>query len=240
MRLIISSLLIASVALAQNDTINQIDDQGRKQGLWVYYGKDRPEMGYPKDGKIEEGSYKDNRKEGIWIKYYYDGKTPKLRGTYHNNRPSGPYQKFNKEGILVEEGTFTKSRPLGNLRGSILEKSDCSWSTTEKRDSLGLSFLHPIYQIDTSSIERDPFLLQEVYQSIEKDSILSSCVHCIHKQPKKNGYQKLYNEQHEILIDGNFKNYQFWEGKVYTYDEDGILLKVKVYKKARYHSDGQL
>ncbi len=29
-------------------------------------------------------------------------------------------------------------------------------------------------------------------------------------------------------------------GKVYVYDRDGILLKVKVYKNGVYHSDGQL
>ena len=65
---------------SQNDTINQIDEEGKKQGLWIYYGKDRPESGYPKEGKVEEGTYKDDRKDGMWARYYNDGKTIKIRG----------------------------------------------------------------------------------------------------------------------------------------------------------------
>ena len=72
-----------------DDKLNRKDDQGRKQGKWIYYGKDRPESGIPAEGKVEEGKYVDDRKEGIWIKYHNDGVTPKLKGEYENNRPKG-------------------------------------------------------------------------------------------------------------------------------------------------------
>jgi antitoxin component YwqK of YwqJK toxin-antitoxin module len=55
-----------------------------------------------------------------------------------------------------------------------------------------------------------------------------------------NGYNKVYNEDDEIWQDGVFKDAKLWDGKVYVYDRDGILLKVKVYKSGVYHSDGQL
>ena len=55
-----------------------------------------------------------------------------------------------------------------------------------------------------------------------------------------NGYNKVYNSTDEIWQDGTFKNGQLWEGKVYEYDKDGILLKVKIFKNGVYHSDGQL
>jgi antitoxin component YwqK of YwqJK toxin-antitoxin module len=50
----------------------------------------------------------------------------------------------------------------------------------------------------------------------------------------------VFNSNDEIWQDGNFKNGLLWDGKVYEYDRDGILLKVKVYKNGLYHSDGQL
>jgi antitoxin component YwqK of YwqJK toxin-antitoxin module len=50
----------------------------------------------------------------------------------------------------------------------------------------------------------------------------------------------LYNKDGEIWQDGTFKNGVLFDGKVYVYDSDGILLKVKVYKNGVYHSDGQL
>ena len=41
-------------------------------------------------------------------------------------------------------------------------------------------------------------------------------------------------------MDGIFKNGQLWDGKVYTYDRDGILQRVLVYKEGKYNSEGQL
>ena len=57
---------------------------------------------------------------------------------------------------------------------------------------------------------------------------------------KPNGYNKVYNTDDEIWQDGEFLSGRLWDGKVYEYDSDGILLKVKVFKKGVYHSDGQL
>ena len=37
-----------------------------------------------------------------------------------------------------------------------------------------------------------------------------------------------------------FKNGQLLDGKVYSYDRDGILQRVLVYKNGKYNSDGQL
>ncbi len=55
-----------------------------------------------------------------------------------------------------------------------------------------------------------------------------------------NGYNKVYNSNEELYQDGEFKDGRLFNGKMYVYDEDGILLKVKVYKDGAYHSDGQL
>jgi antitoxin component YwqK of YwqJK toxin-antitoxin module len=55
-----------------------------------------------------------------------------------------------------------------------------------------------------------------------------------------NGYNKVYNDNDEIWMEGEFKNGQLWDGKVYDYDADGILQKVRIFKLGRYHSDGQL
>jgi antitoxin component YwqK of YwqJK toxin-antitoxin module len=56
----------------------------------------------------------------------------------------------------------------------------------------------------------------------------------------RDGYNKLYNKNDEIWMDGEFKGGKLWEGKLYRYDSDGILLKIEVWKNGKYHSDGQL
>jgi antitoxin component YwqK of YwqJK toxin-antitoxin module len=54
------------------------------------------------------------------------------------------------------------------------------------------------------------------------------------------GYNKVFNEDDEIWQDGIFQSGKLWDGKVYVYDQDGILLKVKIFKNGLYHSDGQI
>jgi hypothetical protein len=60
--LILSIVLSPVLAVCQNDTINQTDINGLKQGHWIYYGKDRPDKGYPDTAIIEAGPYVNERK----------------------------------------------------------------------------------------------------------------------------------------------------------------------------------
>ncbi len=55
-----------------------------------------------------------------------------------------------------------------------------------------------------------------------------------------NGFNKLYTVSDEIWIDGQFRNGQLKEGKVFVYDRDGVLLKVRIFKDGLYVSDGGL
>jgi antitoxin component YwqK of YwqJK toxin-antitoxin module len=55
-----------------------------------------------------------------------------------------------------------------------------------------------------------------------------------------NGYNKCYTINDEIWQDGTFKSGELWDGKVYEYDKDGILIRVKIFKQGVYHSNGQL
>ena len=51
---------------------------------------------------------------------------------------------------------------------------------------------------------------------------------------------KQYNENGEIKFDGMCKDGKVWDGKMYFYDNDGILLVVEIWKNGVYNSNGQL
>ena len=53
------------------------------------------------------------------------------------------------------------------------------------------------------------------------------------------GYNKVYNANDEIWLDGNFKNGQLFDGKVYIYSSNGILKRIRIYKEGKFHSLGQ-
>ena len=260
--------------------INKVDDEGRKQGRWIYFGKDRPDLGYPMDGKIEEGEYKDDRKEGTWIKYHHDGITPKLKGTYVNNRPQGAYVKYHPNGNVKEKGSFVKNKYADSLvryningqveylafyneegkeEGDIKYYYDNGQLEFEYTSLNGVPTGKAVRYYENGDIKEEIEYAEDgsVYQSEHKEMVNPSVVvddpnKSKEKAPKiaspktkgvtflPDGYNKVYNDNDEIWLDGIFKKGSLWEGKVYEYDEDGILLKVKVFKEGVYHSDGQL
>lgn len=262
------------------DPLNQVDKDGLKQGMWVFYGKDRPEAGFPEEGKIEEGPYKDSRKEGIWIRYHNDGVTPKLKGEYHSGRPNGAYTKINADGSVREEGTFNRNKYSGSLKrwhsnGQL--EYDANYNP-EGNEEGEVTYYYPNGQVEyvytakdgkpageairyyengdvkeivtynesgaiTGREEKEMVSPKAVVESVGVSSEKAPMI----SQPRTKGapfapndYNKVYNENDEIWQDGDFRGGRLWDGKVYEYDEDGILLKVKVFKQGVFHSEGQL
>ncbi|MGB0932635.1 MAG: toxin-antitoxin system YwqK family antitoxin [Lishizhenia sp.] len=261
----------------EQESLNKIDKKGRKQGHWVYFGKDIPSKNYPDLVKVKEGEYDDDRKEGLWVSYYKDGKSPKTEGTYRNNRPTGSYvkywengtirekgvfiqkkyqdslQRFNDKGILIYEGNYDSE---GNENGTVKYYYDNGQLELEYQVEQGIikgkSIRYwpngdvkevQIYNQDGSIMSTEKIAQQTV--QIAKKPAPSN----IKKAPKienpplefnKNGYNKVYNNNKEIWMDGEFNNGLLWDGILYIYDEDGLLKKVEVYKEGLYHSDGQL
>lgn len=265
----------------QGGDTNTVDDQGRRQGKWIFFGKDRPSAGYPAEGKIEEGTYIDNRKEGMWIKYHNDGVTPKLKGEYKNNRPSGRYVKIYPDGTIKEVGTFNRNKYYDSLQryhpNGVMEYEAVFNDAGREQGTVKFYYANGqeefVYEsqdgIPTGKATRyyeNGDIKEVIYyaadgsieHSEQREMVSPEVVPVQDPGPREtapklpgeprtngvefepNGYNKVYNENDEIWQDGEFKNGLLWDGKVYEYDSDGILLKVKVFKKGNYHSDGQL
>jgi antitoxin component YwqK of YwqJK toxin-antitoxin module len=281
MSLAIAVPTVLGATVNQDDKVNQKSADGKKQGKWIYLGKDRPEEGYPANGKIEEGPYVDDRKEGTWIKYHNDGVTPKLKGEFHNNRPDGEYIKLYPNGKVREMGTFSRSLYKDSLKrfhenGVVEYEAKFNESGKEQgkvkyyypngqvefeyESSNGVTTGKAVryyengdikevlfYDESGSVAKREEREMVSPAVKVADPSASKEAAPKIAANPKTkgvkfqaNGYNKVYNANDEIWQDGNFKNGQLWDGKVYEYDRDGILLKVKVYKNGVYHSDGQL
>ena len=97
------------------DTINYIDQAGKKQGKWVLMGKHKPGTCYTANQKAEEGPYKDNRKTGNWLEYYCNGHT-KNNLTFVNGRPDGYAMMYYENGNKKEEGNWKNNRWVGNYK----------------------------------------------------------------------------------------------------------------------------
>ncbi len=250
---------IANNCFAQSDTINQKDAAGLKQGYWIFYGKDQPEKGFCDSCKVEEGLYKDDRKNGQWTYYHRNG-NPRLKGTFVNGRPTGPYEKYYENGVLMETGTFKQNAWFGDYFRYY--ESGCiqveKFININGKDSLPIFYYYN--NCDTSisvygsiQFKREKsltggtvdstFYEDRTYKSpdsgyptgeVKKESPNPMPL------PSETHYKKPINKNGNPLMDGEFKDGKLWNGKKYIYDADGILLKVEIWKNGAYHSDGQL
>ena len=258
---------------------NFTDTEGKKQGPWLYLGKDKPEKGYPAEGKIEEGPYLDNRKNGVWTKYHKDGMTPRLVGNYVYGRAKGDYTKTFANGQVKEVGTRGNKKMTGTLKryfedGQVSQEKN--FNAEGKEDGVQKMY-HPNGQVwleyetkngvktgkqirytETGEVKQiitynpDGTIAnkeeKEVKEVVKPEETVESGGNgptgvgkdTNGKPFEKNGYNKTYNSDKELEMDGKFKNGKLWDGKLYKYDSDGILLKIEIWKLGKYHSDGQL
>lgn len=283
--LLITSISFSNVPLgdppsiAQLDTlINRIDELGRKQGTWIYLGKDQPEKGYPEEAKIAEGPFIDDRKEGHWTMYFHDGATPKIEGEYVNNRPNGPFKKYYPNGKLKEEGTFSKRFYTDSLKryneAEVLiyeavlneegkETGKITYFYDNGQPEFTYTAVDGIPQGEATRFwpngdPKEEIIFDEngfvketsgeiarvnkevVIQKVKTEKTKLPPKPHVDNKFKPNGYNKVFNSDKELWMEGDFKGGMLFNGRMYIYDEDGLLYKVEVYKEGRYHSDGQL
>jgi antitoxin component YwqK of YwqJK toxin-antitoxin module len=114
-RLLLVLLCVSSTSFGQwkdfqvnskGDTLNRVDRQGKKQGIWVNHMESlRGEPGYE-----EEGYYVDDRKEGAWRLFNLMGDMVG-KENYHWGFKDGVCQYFSKHGDLVLEQGWKALNP---------------------------------------------------------------------------------------------------------------------------------
>jgi antitoxin component YwqK of YwqJK toxin-antitoxin module len=247
------------LVMAQKETLNQKDEQGLKQGYWIFYGKDFPEKGFCDSCKIEEGNYLNDRKDGIWTFYHMNDTIPRLMGTFVNGRPDGNYKKFYANGKIAEEGNYHIGKQIGLFK--TYYQSGCL-ARQKYFDNNGREYGTVTYYFDdcnqelaagTIKLKHDATVFSDITEQShcvwntraapEIDSLCSCGVSCLFKDGKTfqpNGYNRIYKKNDDLWIEGEFKEGRIYNGKIYKYDADGILLKIEIWKYGFYCCEGEL
>ena len=244
---------------------NHFDKEGNKTGRWIYFGRDIPKAHYPNDNRVMEGQYKQGKRDGTWIKYHMDGKTPLFIGNYQNNKPHGFFKKFNNGGLLIESGNFLYGKYDGIISkfydsGILMytgefyqgiENGEISHYDKYGNVELAYSSYNGVVskEFRKNEVGNNEQLksanIKPTLPSVASNNENNLAPIVLNPKVKNgkfnpNGYNKVYNEKDDILQDGVFKNSRLFDGKLYQYDSDGILFKVKIYKDGVYVSEGQI
>ncbi len=91
----------------EGDTINVSNENSEKQGFWVVF-KNKTSQ------KLQEGSYLQGKKEGIWKSFYLNGNI-KSEITYIQGEKSGEAKIFYENGNIAEEGTWMVDKWVGKF-----------------------------------------------------------------------------------------------------------------------------
>ncbi len=117
----IFTTILLNVSIGQSyqvyngDTINKVDESNFKQGHWIYFGNMTNLPEYKSEQKVEEGKFQDNRKDGLWVKYFPNEKI-QSEITFSNNRPNGEYKIYYDNGQLQEQGLWKNNRNTGAFK----------------------------------------------------------------------------------------------------------------------------
>lgn len=275
--LLVANGASAQVGTAVPDTLNKLDEAGRKQGWWKVVGpvKDKPD--YTAGKLYEEGRYADNRRVGVWKRYWPNGKVMS-QINYVMGLPKGPYTTYYPDGTTEEQGTWDLDRNTGGFK---------RWHANGKLsqeflfDNYGTRDGEQKYYHENGQLEVDVHIKQGREEGTLKryfpngelaevaefhDGVASSSKSF---QPKSkmpvilaadakpapdktpdetpnatafqvNGMNTLYDMQHRLAQQGEYRNGRLWNGKVYKYDRNGILFRVEAYVDGRYAGNAVL
>lgn len=216
----------------------------RKTGLWkayhpngklkseIYYENGMPRGKYKlyyENGKLEEeGNWDRTKNTGDFKRYYSNGQLMQDFKFTEAGLRTGPQKYFYENGNKRLEGTWQNGKESGSIV-EYYENGDVSAKKNFKEGKLDVNSLEVYAAKKPNKVAHEG---RDMVVKAEKD-----------ENPNQggfngNGYRKLYNDNMQIVKDGTFVNYRLMEGKLYRYDENGLLQQILIFKNGRYIGNG--
>ncbi len=225
--------------------IEDIDDVFEKAVKKAYYkdennnyiGKYR--RYYSNEQLMEEGQYKDGKKEGKW-NYYSPSGTLIESKTYSNGIKNGEYKKYYHTGELEEVGNYKNGKEEGqwldyykngNLSFSYNFKDGKLDGIYKNLDENG-NYIYIKEFKDGKSIGKSQYF-EENKLKLEVEDLSNSENQVFFTNIEKH---KLYYTNGQLMEEGIYKNFEK-EGLWKKYDSEGKLIKEEYYKNGELQKE---
>jgi antitoxin component YwqK of YwqJK toxin-antitoxin module len=196
---------------------------------------DGPASKYYENGKLkEEGIWKISKWVGEYKLFYANGQLHQEFNFNTNGKREGTQRYFHENGKIMIEGNWAS----GQESGVIKEYYDTGELKSEKNFNSGAVDLASIKDFDPKKPLKPEAPKESKKVMLKKEEIIENV------KPNTplilNGYHVLFNKNRQVSKDGDFKDNTLINGKNYIYDENGILLKIEVYKNGYYVGNAQI
>ncbi len=220
--------------------------RSRKYGLWKKY--------FPNGNIMNEIVFKNGRASGNFKTYYSNGNVEE-EGFWKGRVYTGGFKRYHENGTLAQEKVFNDD---GKTNGTVKYfyengQEELVFKTVNGVENGEAIRYYPngdVKEILTfdesgnmlSKVEKERVNppLKTKKEEIEAEGVKVEGMENLGGKNIVDGYHKTYNDDKDILMDGEFKDGKLINGKHYIYDEYGLLEKIEVYKKGKYVGNGVL
>ena len=236
-----------NISVFSQNAINQLDDKGKKTGYWINYSKDGK-------SKLEEGNYKDDKKDGIWKGFFPNGKI-KHEITYTNGLAKGYAKMFYEDGKPREEGTWNETCWIGDYRYYFPNGQVAyvwNYNNQGKREGEQKYFYEngnlkykggwengkvktnvEVYDESGKFVQNRIYENGKFAESVTTPQNIDNQSNKSYSTFTGTGYHTVYRLDMQVAEKGYFENGKLIKGEKFEYDENGALIVTKVYEKGQ-------
>ena len=217
--LFISLLLLVTALSAYTQSINQVDGNGKKTGLW--------KTKYDNDSLKSEGYYTAGKATGLW-KYYYDSGELMAYMEHLTDGITTNFKLFDASGPRIAEGLYVKGKKDGVWHYYGIDSSKVGEETFVKGVKNGEEKV--FYPESGKLFQTTNFVDGKKngwWKQFYPDGFLKS--DGTYKSDTLSGKIVYYHPNGKKNMEGNYVN-NLREGEFQIYDENGKLIETLHYK----------
>lgn len=198
-------------------------ENGRPNGYAIFYHD---------NGKIkEEGMWKNNRWVGTYKMYYDNGQVMQEFNFNSMGKREGKQTYYYENGQVMIEGNWKGGKEDGIVKeyyenGDIKAEKNFAGGTLDPATTKTYAAKKPLPKPDDLPKVAPPSVSSNEVTAAAKPT-----------SGPLNGEHTLLNKNKQVSKRGYFENNKLIDGRVYYYSDDGILMRIALYKGGRYVGD---
>ncbi len=215
-------MLLNFSAISQNE-INQLDDQGKRHGVWVKMYEGTDQIRY-------KGNFKHGKEIGVFNYYCKDCKNkPIIIKTFKEQDKTAQVVYLTKKGKVISEGAMKGKNRIGEWV-YYHEKSNNVMTREHYVDGKleGIKTTYYLHQKITEELTFKNGIKEGLNNYYSPDGVLLKKL--IYKNDQLEGAAFYYDSNGEIIIEGNYKNGR--KDGLWKYYNEGKLTKEETYPKS--------